>query len=522
MSKNAAGCTVTDPVTISSSVTLPVQTISSVSPTSCSGISNGEITISSATAVDFSFDGGTTWGSANVKSNLAGGAYVVKSRNSDGCEVSSTVNLVSSSGTPPTLLLSATSQTVCQNTSVTLTAAATGGSTFSFVWSDFTSNTDTQTFTPVTTKSYGVKAINQDGCESVVSSILITVLPPISASITSTTSICKGGSETLKVSAISGGLAPYSVAWTISGTPIAFGTEYTVSPTTNTTYSAIVTDVCGSTPKILTTSLSILPSVISPFNIDNPSQCFPAEFSLSNTINPSLIKSLVWEISNGDTIYNQNLIKIKPNKAGNYDVKLKIISKDGCQDSVKVANSLQVYPLPIPDFNYTIIAENESTKIDFINTSKNASSYSWKFEGGNPSSSTNVDYSTTIVNNKSGEYLATLIAYSDHNCMDSIHKLITVKKEMHFFAPNSFSPNGDAFNQTWKVYMTGYSSNDFELFIYNRWGQLVWFTTDQSAVWDGTYKSNSPIPGIYNWVLIAKDELTDKKYSYNGTINLLK
>ena len=72
--------------------------------------------------------------------------------------------------------------------------------------------------------------------------------------------------------------------------------------------------------------------------------------------------------------------------------------------------------------------------------------------------------------------------------MDTITKNLTVNSDILFFAPNSFTPDGDEFNQSWKWSVQGIDDQDFSLFIFNRWGEILWETHDPNSEWDGTYK----------------------------------
>ena len=75
--------------------------------------------------------------------------------------------------------------------------------------------------------------------------------------------------------------------------------------------------------------------------------------------------------------------------------------------------------------------------------------------------------------------------------------IVVVQKEVSttVFAPNAFSPNADGHNDTWKV--VGQGVEDYQLRIFNRWGELLWLSTSIDDRWDGTYQG-SPIPiGVY-------------------------
>ena len=520
MSRNSGGCSVSETVTLASLVTSPTHTINSINSTACFGSGNGSISITSSTAVDYSFDGGVTWGNSNSKSNMLPGAYTVLSRNSAGCSTSSTVNLTGN--TTPVSLTVSNDVTVCQNEIVNLIATATGGNSFNYVWDDFSSTNSSQTFTPTQTKTYGVKAVNQDGCESIKSGILVTVLNPLSATASPDVSTCSNQSVELSVSNINGGKSPYTVVWTNNMTPVGLGTSYTTN--VQGTYVVVVRDAC-TTPAMLALTINVTKSIgISPtFSIDNAKQCEPAIFKLSNTMDPSLIKTSVWKISNGDILKNQTDVFLNSLKNGSFDVKLLVETIDGCLDSTTILNALEVLPRPIANFSDSVIyGEASSVKLKLVNLSVGANSYEWKIPVAIPETSSQKDFSTSIVNNNLGEFRVTLISKTDQNCTDSLTKIIKIKSGLYFFSPNSFTPNGDGLNETWKVSVLGYSEKDFDLSVFNRWGQLIWESKDSIEEWDGSYKSQKVPAGAYFWIMTLKDSQTDKKYFYKGELNLFR
>ena len=106
--------------------------------------------------------------------------------------------------------------------------------------------------------------------------------------------------------------------------------------------------------------------------------------------------------------------------------------------------------------------------------------------------------------------------------MDTTTLILNVVEDILFFAPNSFTPDGDAFNQIWLPSIMGIDIYDFELLIYNRWGELIWENHDPSIGWDGTYNGKLVETGTYTWVAQVKSPYNDNKISYNGFINVLR
>lgn len=522
MSQNAGGCTATSTVVINSTITVPIQTTSAVQPSACSLTPDGAITIMCATATQYSFDGGTTWQAQNTQTGLLAGTYTVMSQNNAGCTSSSSVTLTGVAGTPPTMTVS-NDITICQNGTANISAAGSGGTTFIYHWDDFTNTNPTQSFTPTVTGYYAVQVENETGCMSEKDSILVTVLAPLSATVSAPVSVCPGEVGILSVSGISGGQAPYTVTWSAGMTIVGSGTTYSASVPSNTTYTVGVMDACQSSPLILTTGINLMDFQIPMFTIDDATQCEPAIFNLQNTLDPSLIETSVWTISNGTSFVDQNQISLTDYEVGTYSVTLSVTSKSGCVDEITLTDGLIVYPNPVANFTFTPTnVYMFDTNVDFINQSTGAVEYIWRIEDGSPNSATSVNVSSTFPEGVTGEYDVLLVAISEHQCVDSVMQIVTVYPEQIFYAPNAFTPNGDEMNQTWKVYMSGYDFKNFDLSVFNRWGELIWHTNDVNSEWDGTYKGNKVSDGVYTWSLVTKDIVTDKKYYYRGHLNIIR
>ena len=119
-----------------------------------------------------------------------------------------------------------------------------------------------------------------------------------------------------------------------------------------------------------------------------------------------------------------------------------------------------------------------------------------------------------------------MIAYSGIGCVDSISIPITYQEELIYYIPNSFTPDADEHNQTFKpIFTSGFDPYNYEINIYNRWGELIWKSFDHTQGWDGTFSSNKGIPvqeGQYSWVIKFKTKDSDGKSVIFGTVNVLK
>ncbi|MFK7756158.1 MAG: gliding motility-associated C-terminal domain-containing protein [Flavobacteriales bacterium] len=87
------------------------------------------------------------------------------------------------------------------------------------------------------------------------------------------------------------------------------------------------------------------------------------------------------------------------------------------------------------------------------------------------------------------------------------------------FVPNAFSPDGDGQNDVLFVY--GQNLTDVRLAIFNRWGQKVFETFDQSEGWDGFYNGKLSDPAVFDYFLEASC-LGGAEYFEKGNITLVR
>jgi len=510
-------CTVTDEIEVFvSDINV---TASSVGP-SCNGVADAEIHIDAPGANEYSFDNGITWQVDSFAVNFAAGTFDVCARNPLGCMECTQIII---DDPAPVVLYLSEDDTVCQNGTADLQALATGGPPFSFHWGHTTDLDDFQQVSPITSTYYTVFAENNFGCTSPMDSILVTVLPPISGTISPFDTICPTYSTDIMATASGGIGEPYTYIWSTGDSYTGVSNhQINVTPSVTTTYTVTITDGCESSPLTLTTDVVVAPLPVPTYLVTNPLQCEPAEFEIINTTTPSMSEFVYWEVDgmpylNQDTIISQTLM------AGNYDIFMMVTSYEGCVDSILFPNALHVDPIPEALFHFSPDPVTMfNTDVTFNNYSYNGDTYQWFFPGGSPATSTQEDVEVRYPDGVVDSYDVMLITTSALGCVDTLVKTIVVNPEVILYAPNTFTPDGDEFNQTWNIHIEGVDIYNFELFVFNRWGEVVWESHDPSVGWDGTYKGKLVEEGTYTWIIRVNDQLNDDKHVFNGFINLIK
>lgn len=496
------------------------QTVS-VSNLTCFGNNTGIIEISNPDGVSYSFDNQVTWTQDAVAENLPAGEYTVWSENQYGCTTSTNVTV-----NQPGILTINTSNdtTICENGTAVLTASASGLNNAVYHWGHTGDLNPVQQVTPLTAMVYTVYAEDTNGCLSDTQSINVAVFDPLSGLISPPATICPGYPATIGVSGLSGGIgAPYTILW--SSGEIGTGTTMQIqaNPPQTQTYTATVTDACESTPLVLTTEVEVAPLPVPSMSSPDPSVCEPAVFELTSTTDSSMVQSVSWILSDGQFFPDQETITTEPMPAGAYSVQLIITSPQGCIDSITYHDYLTVYPLPVADFtwNPNPIRMFE-TNVSFTDHSLLGDTYEWFFENGSVGSSDLKDPTVKFPEGVTGQYEVTLITTTEYGCQDTITKIIDVLPEVILYVPNTFTPDGDEHNQSWRIHIEGVDIFDFNLGVYNRWGEKIWESKNPAESWDGTYNGSLVQNGTYTWHIYAKDRLDGNRYTWTGTVNVLK
>ena len=200
-----------------------------------------------------------------------------------------------------------------------------------------------------------------------------------------------------------------------------------------------------------------------------------------------------------------------------------IVEISGCSGNITYTNYICVEGPPTAAFTVNPVTfTNSNQTATFSNNSVGATSYSWNFGDG---STSNEENPTHVYSNITENILATLTATSAGGCSSSVSVVINVKNEPVFYVPNSFTPDDDEFNETWgPVFSKGFDAFNFNLFIFNRWGEVVWESHNAKARWDGSFGvSGLDCPdGVYIWKIDFKPIETDEKITLTGTINLIR
>ena len=102
-----------------------------------------------------------------------------------------------------------------------------------------------------------------------------------------------------------------------------------------------------------------------------------------------------------------------------------------------------------------------------------------------------------------------------------MEKTVQVYSSCYIAVPNAFTPNNDGLND-YLYPLNAVKAKQLHFKVYNRWGQLVYETSNWKQGWDGTFKGQLQSSGVYIWFLQYMDGLTNKPIARKGTVMLIR
>jgi gliding motility-associated-like protein len=339
------------------------------------------------------------------------------------------------------------------------------------------------------------------------------------------TEVCDGFSTafTNTSNIVSGSINIYD--WNFNSTGIANSAlfEPVVNYPTHGVYpvTLIATSNFGCIDSV-TNNINVWPKPQINFQTDLLSGCYPLNPKFVNlTSIPSGNVSLwLWSFGDGRFSSEFSPNNSYPNTAGLYTVSLTAVSDKGCDSTLTLTDYITVYPQPIAEFSYTPPYPNViETTIQFINQTFLGGIYFWDL--GDGTTSTNFSPNHTYEQD-TATYMVFLHTVNQYGCMDSISHPLTIKPIYSIHIPNSFTPNLDGTNESFRVY--GMGITEINMFIYDRWGYLVSYMKNlepMSIGWDGTKHGNDIKQDVYVYQIYVRD-IFGNWHEYCGNINLIR
>lgn len=266
------------------------------------------------------------------------------------------------------------------------------------------------------------------------------------------------------------------------------------------------------------TTVEVYPYPQTAFTFSAYEGCTPIAISFENQSSISSgysIGGYEWVFGDGNSSSEENPTHTYVT-SGNFDVSLITTTQGtGCSDTLTLGQLMSIYLTPQASFGYNPTnATMLDPRINFVNTSTNATEYIWDFGDGNSSDLANPVNSYP----EDGDYTVTLIA-NNGICTSSTTQRVHIKPETFVYIPNAFSPNGDGLNDTFIP--KGIGIERFSMTIYDRWGKELYYTNNLDEPWRGWFNGlELPNDSYVYWIEIL--DVLDETRTYRGNVNLVR
>ena len=462
---------------------------------------SGSLTPSSASFVNTTCANG---GDIVIEGLTSGQAYSFDVEDDNGCPI--TISGTMTGGGGATLTYPQTAYCInAANPSPTVTGSA-GGTFSSTAGLSINSTSGVINLSASTAGNYTVTYVGSGSAcpPSATFNITINALPNVVAGPDQT--VCTGQQVTLS------GSGANSYTW--SG-GVTNGVAFTPGATATYTATGTSTAGCQNTDDV---TVNVDPAASPVFVANVTSGCSPLIVTFTNQSGGS---NCVWDFGDGTTGNGCVTVNHTYTAIGCYDVTLTTQSAAGCIGTVTLSNYICVTPDPVASF---VPSPIEMTTDDptstMLNGSTNSNTYLWTFEDGTTSS---LFEPTHTFPSTEGTYEIELVAYSISGCTDTAWATVYVKEDVIYYVPNTFTPDGDEHNQTFQpVFTNGFDPYNFNMKIFNRWGEIIFESNNDKVGWDGTYKDNIVQDGTYTWKIEFKISANDSRRVAVGHVNVIR
>jgi gliding motility-associated-like protein len=279
---------------------------------------------------------------------------------------------------------------------------------------------------------------------------------------------------------------------------------------------SISTPTCSAKDSTL---VSIFPALNVSLDLQQIKACLPYGVQFEGIENAPSTLNYLWNFGDGNFSLEHSPYYFYKEE-GTYNVSLSIFNTAGCKDTIHLffPNLIQVYESPIAGISADPLLQNIATPhVTFTDLSIGSTSCELHTGDGLFSNNCNLYHTYS----ETGTYDVYLIARNDAGCSDTAYIKVKIEPIFSFYIPNSFSPNGDNVNDYF--YGTGKGIKEYEMLIFNRWGNEIFRSTDINEKWDGMMPNGqfeAPID-VYVYKVNLVNDFKERK-TYIGRVTLIR
>lgn len=282
------------------------------------------------------------------------------------------------------------------------------------------------------------------------------------------------------------------------------------------TYTVTFTITENGCVKSYIDSVEVYPKPSAFYTISSGTVCelTPVQFNDSSVSDSPL--TYLWNFGNGTSSTLQNPLVVY-SSAGLYNTTLFIESENGCKDTFQLQSPVDVKPSPIAGFSLTPqITTVFDAKISVTDQSVFATTC--QIFWGDSSLSNSCD--TVHTYSVPGNYSVMQVVVNDLGCRDTAYSNVIIQPEFLFWIPNAFTPDENSLNDTFKPVI--YGVRNYKFLIFDRWGNIIFQTSDTSQGWNGFYKKQLCKSDTYVYKVSFLDNVQNDFHQFIGRVTLLQ
>ncbi|MHC1774932.1 MAG: PKD domain-containing protein [Lentimicrobium sp.] len=364
-----------------------------------------------------------------------------------------------------------------------------------------------------------LEVTTDQGCRSEVTNPIQVIANPV-ASFSSYSNCI---SQPIELNDISAGINLVSWTWDFGDAPVTAGNLNLRQPSAVFHQPGMfpVTLVVGNQYGCLDTAVQqvqIHHPPVAAFDHEFPCQGSGILFSDQSIPADASLVQRIWNTKSSSSVerlFQGNPVSIVFDEAIDYEVKLSVTDAFGCIGTVN--SIIAIVPKPAGAFNYLDMAGDEQGVLYFKNHTTGAVDYYWDF--GNNITSSLFEPETRY--SLEGVYTIVLVSYSPEGCADTTSGQYQYLPQL--WMPDAFTPDNNGLNDVFKPVTQRNTLEPYLLHVYNRWGQLIFSSTDPGRGWDGSYNGKPCSTGVYSYMLQYREgvEGSTRTITQKGSVKLL-
>ena len=305
-----------------------------------------------------------------------------------------------------------------------------------------------------------------------------------------------------------------SVFWNL---PLGYLGPHLVSPNQTTFYYLTIENICGEqqTDSLL---LNVHEEPIARIITNKTNGCeeIRVDFSYEYEDYSYLLTQLDWNINLQS--YDSDEPQISYNETTDVLANLILSFTNGCSFEYNETIEVELIERPEANFYFNPIPARQGEITEFVDISHgNPQEWEWYLDDNLIA----IEERPFYVFEEIGEYSITQIVTNEFGCKDTSIRSLEVIGNYTVYVPNTFTPDGDGFNNSFKPKMSNVKEENYQFLIFDRWGELIYQTEEMNDEWDGNFQGTPVIDGIYVWKILVTDN-TGFRHDLMGHVTLLR